>query len=120
MILRAARPTNDLAAIERFYGDGVGLVVRSRFEGHAGFDGSIFATEHWELEFVVEHGVTAPCAPSHEHLFVLCLDAEEVERRAARLDGLGYRRVTPNNPWWTTHGVAFEDPDGYHFVLARL
>ena len=41
-----------------------------------------------------------------------------VERRARRLDALGFQRVTPNNPWWARHGVTFEDPDGYHFVLA--
>jgi hypothetical protein len=26
---------------------------------------------------------------------------------------------TTNNPWWAEHGITFEDPDGYHFVLAR-
>lgn len=117
--LRVARPTNDLRALERFYVEGAGLAVRSRFEGHDGFDGLILAADAWEVEFVVDHHAPAPRAPTAEHLLVLSLAPQEVEARATRLDALGFARVTPNNPWWSRHGVTFEDPDGYHFVLAR-
>lgn len=119
MKFRAARPTNDLAALERFYVEGAGFTVRFRFEEHDGFSGLILGTDTWELELVTEAGFVAPRAPTHEHLFVLYLPADEVERRAQRLDAQGARRVKANNPWWTEHGVTFEDPDGYHFVLAR-
>lgn len=119
MKFRAARPTNDLAALERFYVDGAGFTVRARFVEHQGFSGLILGTDGWELEFVTEAGVVAPRAPTHEHLLVLYLSAHEVEQRAQRLDAQGARRVTPHNPWWAAHGVTFEDPDGYHFVLAR-
>jgi ribosomal protein S18 acetylase RimI-like enzyme len=120
MKLRTARPTNDLAALEQFYVQGAGLEVKWRFEDHEGFTGVILGTETWELELITEHGVDAPRAPSEEHLLVLYLPAAEVEARAQRLDAFGFPRATPNNPWWETHGVTFEDPDGYHFVLARL
>jgi catechol 2,3-dioxygenase-like lactoylglutathione lyase family enzyme len=118
MRVRTARPTNALAPLRRFYVEGAGLTQRSTFSGHAGFDGLILEAGEWELEFVVEVGALAPRAPTHEHLVVLYLPTHEVERRAARLDALGAARVTPHNPYWAQHGVAFEDPDGYHFVLA--
>lgn len=122
MHLRVARPTNDLRPLERFYVEGAGLTVRSRFEDHAGFDGLILASDAWEVEFVtLPHGhAPAPRAPTAEHLLALFLPAAEVAARAARLDALGFTRVTPQNPWWARHGVTFEDPDGYPFVLARL
>ncbi|MFT3706118.1 MAG: GNAT family N-acetyltransferase [Archangium sp.] len=116
---RSARPTNDLAALERFYVEGAGLNVNARFAEHDGFSGIIVGSGTWEMEFVAEAAVVAPRAPTHEHLLVLYLNAGEVDVRAARLDSLGFKRVAPNNPWWSEHGVTFEDPDGYHFVLAR-
>jgi ribosomal protein S18 acetylase RimI-like enzyme len=119
MRFRSARPTNDLAALERFYVAGAGLHVNARFEAHDGFSGLIAGAGTWEVEFVSEAGITAPRAPTHEHLLVLYLSDGEVESRARRMDELGFRRVTPHNPWWSAHGVTFEDPDGYHFVLAR-
>lgn len=119
MRVRTARPTNALAPLRRFYVEGAGLTERSHFSGHDGFDGLILLAGETEVEFLVEAGVAAPRAPSTEHLLVLYLPADEVQRRAARLDVLGAPRVTPRNPWWARHGITFEDPDGYHFVLAR-
>ena len=120
MRFRAARPTNALAPLERFYVDGLGLTLFARFEDHAGFSGFIAGAEAWEVEFLVEAGVTAPRAPTAEHLLVLYVADDELEARARRLDALGFPRVTPNNGWWVDHGITFEDPDGYHFVLARM
>jgi len=119
MRVRTARPTNSLGPLRRFYVDGAGLPERSTFTGHDGFDGIILAAGDAELEFVVEAGLVAPRAPTAEPLLVLYLAADEVERRAARLDSLGFRRVRASNPWWAGRGITFEDPDGYHFVLAR-
>jgi catechol 2,3-dioxygenase-like lactoylglutathione lyase family enzyme len=39
LVLRVARPTNDLAAVVRFYRDGLGLQELFRFDDHDGFDG---------------------------------------------------------------------------------
>ncbi|GLQ79426.1 hypothetical protein GCM10007881_29440 [Mesorhizobium huakuii] len=39
LVLRVARPTNDLAAVIRFYRDGLGLQELFRFSDHDGFDG---------------------------------------------------------------------------------
>jgi len=120
MRFRAARPTNDLAALERFYVEGAGLQVHARFAEHDGFSGLIIGDgSAWEVEFVAEAKVTAPRAPTHEHLLVLYVSPAELAAREAKLAGLGFRRATPHNAWWAEHGVTFEDPDGYHFVLAR-
>lgn len=119
---RCARPTNALAPLRRFYVDGVGCAELGRFEDHAGFDGLILGApgESWQLELVVERGVVAPRAPTHEHLLVFYVeDAAALAARADRLRGIGAREVTPNNPYWAAHGVTFEDPDGYHVVIAR-
>ena len=42
MQVRVARPTRDLAAARRFYGEHLGLAVVASFEGHDGFDGVVF------------------------------------------------------------------------------
>lgn len=119
---RCARPTNALEPLRRFYVDGVGCAVQGRFEDHAGFDGLILGApgESWQLELVVERGVTAPRAPTAEHLLVFYVDdAAALDSRVAALRRVGAREVAPNNPYWRAHGVTFEDPDGYHVVIAR-
>lgn len=116
---RCARPTNALAPLRRFYVEGVGCAELGRFEDHAGFDGLILGKpgESWQLELVVERGVVAPRAPTQEHLLVFYV--EDTTVLADRLRALGAREVTPNNPYWAAHGVTFEDPDGYHVVIAQ-
>ena len=37
--VRVARPTDRLAAVEKFYSTDLGLPVLYRFENHAGYDG---------------------------------------------------------------------------------
>lgn len=120
MRLRSARPTNDLAALERFY-MALGCEVVGRFEDHQGFDGLILGApgSTWQIEFVRERGVAAPRAPTPEHLLVFYLDDEdELHARAARLVGSGAREVTPHNPYWAACARCFEDPDGYVAVLS--
>jgi catechol 2,3-dioxygenase-like lactoylglutathione lyase family enzyme len=118
--LRSARPTNDLAALERFY-TALGCEVVGRFEDHQGFDGLILGGRDaaWQIEFVRERGVTAPRAPTPEHLLVFYLDDEnELHRRAERLIGLGARELAAHNPYWAACARCFEDPDGYVAVLS--
>ena len=44
--LRVARPTNNLAALRRFYVEGVGLRELYAFAGHDGFDGLLVGQPH--------------------------------------------------------------------------
>ena len=118
---RSARPTNDLAALRRFYVDALGCVVQGEFSEHAGFDGLIIGEPGgaWQVEFLVEHGKRVPAAPSREHLLVFYVaDRAALAQRMAALEAAGFAQVAPNNPYWVQFGAAFADPDGYHVVIA--
>jgi catechol 2,3-dioxygenase-like lactoylglutathione lyase family enzyme len=118
---RSARPANDLRALERFYVDALGCSRLGGFENHEGFDGLIVGTPDgsWQVEFVREHGVTAPRAPTHEHLLVFYVaDRAALAERESALRAAGHAPAKPHNPYWLRHGVTFADPDGYPVVIA--
>jgi catechol 2,3-dioxygenase-like lactoylglutathione lyase family enzyme len=118
---RSARPANDLRAIERFYVQALGCTKLGAFEDHAGFDGLIVGAPDasWQVEFVREHGVTAPRAPTPEHLLVFYVsDRAVLAEREAAMRAAGHPPVAPHNPYWTRHGVTFADPEGYPVVIA--
>ncbi|SER60130.1 Glyoxalase/Bleomycin resistance protein/Dioxygenase superfamily protein [Faunimonas pinastri] len=119
-VLRVARPANDLAALQRFYGDAAGFAVLGSFDGHDGFDGLIlgYPGAGWHLELVREHGTSAARAAGEEHLLVLYLpDAERWQAAVSRMESHGFRPVRSNNPYWDRRGRTFEDPEGYRLVL---
>jgi GNAT superfamily N-acetyltransferase len=116
MQLRVARHTDDLDALVRFYRDGVGLAEIGRFSGHAGYDGVFLEVPgtgaHLELTAGGDRG--AP-VPHPESLLVLYVgNQDSVDAIAARL---GTPPVVAANPYWATHGVTVEDPDGFRVVL---
>jgi catechol 2,3-dioxygenase-like lactoylglutathione lyase family enzyme len=118
---RSARPSNDLRAIERFYVDALGCARLGAFEDHEGFDGLIVgaADASWQVEFVREHGATAPAAPTEEHLLVFYVaDRAALAAREAVLRAAGHAPVAPRNPYWLRHGLTFADPEGYRVVVA--
>ncbi len=122
MRFRTARPTNDLPALERFYGEGVGLTARSRFEDHAGFDGVILGHPGapYHLELTRRRGHPVGRAPSRDHLLVLY--RPEPGQWTAAVQGLlraGLEPVPSENPYGEVSGWTFEDPDGYRVVLQR-
>lgn len=119
-VLRVARPTDQLAAVVRFYRDGLGLAVIASFEDHAGFDGVMLGQPHapYHLEFTTRRGHSAGRAPSQDNLLVLYLpDADEWRRAVERMAAHGYAPVPSYNPYWDVRGRTFEDPDGYRVVL---
>jgi catechol 2,3-dioxygenase-like lactoylglutathione lyase family enzyme len=118
--MRVARPSNDFAALKRFYCDGLGLSLLGEFAGHDGFDGLIIGAKDapYHLEFTKQQGVSPPRAPSEDMLLVFYLpeparfhSALEQMRRA------GAQEVAALNPYWAKVGVTFEDCDGYRVVL---
>ncbi len=118
---RSARPTNDLAAIERFYVEALGCARLGAFADHEGFDGLIVgaADGSWQAEFVHQRGVVAPRAPSPEHLLVFYVeDRNALIERSAAMDAAGCLRIEPHNPYWRACGVTYADPDGYPVVVA--
>ena len=95
--VRVARPTDRLAAVEKFYSADLGLRVVYRFENHAGYDGVMLGLPgtDYHLEFTT-HVDGSPCpAPTRDNLLVM-----------------------PRTPYWADTGaLTFEDPDGWRVVL---
>ena len=118
--LRVARPTDDLDALVRFYRDGLGFEVLSRFADHDGFDGVMLGHggAGYHLEFTRRSGHPAGGATTDEHLLVFYLpDRTRWEAAVGRLRAAGYHPVPAGNPYWDGRGQTFADPDGYRVVL---
>jgi catechol 2,3-dioxygenase-like lactoylglutathione lyase family enzyme len=119
--VRVARPTDQLAAVETFYSEHLGLPVIYRFHGHAGYDGVMLGLpgSDYRLEFT-SHADGSPCpAPTANNLLVLyfACDAQMYDT-VERLAAAGHRPVEAENPYWTGVGaMTFEDPDGWRVVL---
>jgi catechol 2,3-dioxygenase-like lactoylglutathione lyase family enzyme len=120
-VLRVARPTSRLDESVAFYRDGLGFDVLTSFEDHEGFDGVILGHPDapWHLELTREHGVTAPDAPTPEHLLALYVGEDGFDAAVARLAAFGADAVASHNPYWDVHGRTFADPDGYRVVIVR-
>lgn len=120
--LRAARATDHLDEIVRFYRDGLGFEIVGEFHDHEGFDGVMLghAGFPYHFEFTREHGVTAGRAPNAESLLVFYLpEAGAWERAVERIEALGVAAVKAHNPYWDRAGKTYEDADGYRVVLCR-
>ena len=118
--LRVARPSDNLDALLRFYGQGLGLTVLYRFEEHDGFDGVMLGREGapYHFEFTRKHGHVAGRAPTEDNLLVFYLpDKDEWLAAIRRMRVAGFEPVPSFNPYWDRQGVTFEDPDGYRIVL---
>jgi catechol 2,3-dioxygenase-like lactoylglutathione lyase family enzyme len=120
--LRVARPTNDLAALRRFYVEGVGLRELYAFANHDGFDGLIVGHSQapYHLEFTRQAGYVVAPAPTAENLLVFYFpERAEWEVAVAQLRAQGYVPVPAHNAYWDQEGLTFEDPDGYRVVLQQ-
>ncbi|SNR77422.1 VOC family protein [Hymenobacter mucosus] len=120
--LRVARPTDQLAAVVRFYSEGLGLSVLTSFVAHQGFDGVILGHSQspYHLEFTHQPGHVVGKAPTADHLLVLYFpDRHEWQAATARMQAHGYSPVPAYNPYWDQLGLTFEDPDGYRVVLQQ-
>jgi catechol 2,3-dioxygenase-like lactoylglutathione lyase family enzyme len=120
--VRIARPTDKLGEVLRFYSEGLGLKIVGSFKEHEGYTGYMLGlpgTDH-HLEFT-QHAAGSPCpAPSRDNLLVFYIrDKESIGQIAARLSGLGYPAVEPENPHWKERGITIEDPDGWRVVLTN-
>lgn len=118
--LRIAHLSTDLAAVVRFYRDGLGFEILDEFKDHDGFDAVMLGDRGaaYHLTFVHKAGHTVAPAPTHDDLLVFYLpDLDEWTRAVARLEGLGHQPVQAFNPYWDRKGKTFEDPDGYRVVL---
>ncbi|PLP58839.1 glyoxalase [Mesorhizobium loti] len=120
--MRVARPSDDLEALLRFYRDGLGFRILTRFDDHDGFDGIILGHPNapYHLEFTKAHGEVVGRAPSEDHLLVFYIP-DQIAWDAAinSMKVAGFAPVTSFNPYWDRVGATFEDPDGYRVVFQR-
>ena len=120
--VRISRPTNQLAALMRFYRDGLGLEILLEFTSDAaGYGGVVFRLPETRihLEFCTHiHGFTDPRPPTKENLLVLYISKpDQVIQLEQRMSQLGFPSVPATNPHWDKGGVTFEDPNGWRVVL---
>jgi catechol 2,3-dioxygenase-like lactoylglutathione lyase family enzyme len=74
----------------------------------------------YHLEFTTHRNGSNGTSPSRDHLLVFCVpDAGQLACAGQRLEALGHRSVTPENPYWIDKSVTFEDPDGWRIVLCQ-
>ena len=120
MVLRVARPTNNLAGISAMYAAGLGLEVLGRFEDHEGFDGVMLGQPGvaYHLEFTSHRGGGDPGRPAEDDLLVFYVPDEAAWRaRSVAMERAGFRRVRSFNPYWDTGGATFEDTGGRRVVI---
>src|SRR5688572_9031134 len=117
---RIARPTDRLAEVVNFYYQGLGLKILGSFEDHAGYDGVMLGLPGfpYHLEFT-SHKKGSPCpAPTKDNLLVFYIpDKAAINAIEMRLKSMGCPAVLPENPYWESNGLTFEDPDGWRVVL---
>ena len=121
--IRIARPTRDLREIVRFYEIGIGLRKIGSFDDHEGYSGVMLGMpdEQYHLEFTQHANSIASFSPSADNLLVFYYP-DTISRNTVtdRLLDLGYTEVEPENPYWKTHGITIEDPDGWRVVLMDI
>ena len=118
--IRLTRPSRNLAAIERFYVQGLGLKVLYRTAGDDGEHDLLmlgWREASWHLELVGGPNFSVEPTPTAEDLLVLYLAEPIADALVARLEQAGSRRV-PQSTYWDRWGVTVEDPDGYRLVLS--
>jgi hypothetical protein len=120
VVMRVARPTDNLAAIAEMYAKGLGFTALARFEDHQGFDGVILGhpEQPYHIEFTAHRGHEVGNAPTQDHLLVFYIpDQNEWESACTQMLAAGFRAAPSYNPYWDVHGRTFEDLDGYRVVL---
>lgn len=93
------------------------------FHDHEGYSGVMLGMpdERYHLEFTQHKDGSACPAPTKDNLLVFYYPAaEERDKVARRLKAMGYDIVAPENPYWDTHGITIEDPDGWRVVLMKV
>ncbi|KAM0720295.1 hypothetical protein Q7P37_004431 [Cladosporium fusiforme] len=131
--IRIARPSHDLARVERFYVEGLGLEVLYRVQPESNSHGPnghvdelvMLGWPHasWHLELVRDHTEDVDKQrlprPTDEDLLVIYVGGSIDPSSLDRLTRCGGKKVTARNPYWEEWGVTVEDPDGYRVVLSQ-
>jgi hypothetical protein len=118
--LRIARPSNDLAAIEKFYCDGLGLERLGGFEDHQGIDGLMLGQAGclYHFEFTRHRDGSIQPSPTKEDLVIFYIpEMSEWQNITTKIESNGFKPITSHNPYWDQKGKTYQDPDGYRIVI---
>ena len=120
MQFRAARHTNQLEAITRFYTDVIGLEVLGSFQDHDGYNGVFLghAGQAWHLEFTQSEEAAQHEADADDLLVFYPETEAEFERIRQQIDALKLPLLPSKNPYWQRHGLHIADPDGFGVVIS--
>ncbi|MEO0564616.1 MAG: VOC family protein [Chloroflexota bacterium] len=121
--VRMARHTNQFEAITTFYRDVIGLPEIGSFSGHDGYDGIMLGMPDgsYHLEFTSHPDGPPAAPPSRDNLLVFYIDDQDaIDALVRRLADHGHAPVEPENGYWATGGVTFDDPDGWGVVFMNM
>lgn len=122
VVMRVARPTDNLEEITKMYTEGLGFEVIGRFDNHANFSGRIVGhpKHHFHLEFITHLAEKAGRAPTLDNLLIFYLpDSSDYKEAIDRISKSEFKKVKSFNPYWENGGQTFEDIDGYRVVISN-
>lgn len=117
---RIARPTKNLKAITKFYNEILGFEIIGSFVNHNGYDGIMLGlpNEKYHLEFTQNLFQEYLPMPTKENLLVFYFGSnEEYFFAIDRMKNLGIESVEPENPYWESKSMTYEDPDKWRIVF---
>lgn len=120
MKFRYARHTTDLARIEKFYTEIVGLEKLGSFHNHAYYDGVFLGIPRsdWHLEFTASNEKPQHTFDEDDALVFYVKNESKLVQIRNRFLQQGIQLEQPKNPYWVENGIMIADPDGYKIIFS--
>lgn len=122
MHFRAARHTNNLKSLIKFYCDILNFEILGSFENHNNYNGVFLGKPHlnWHLEFTESNEKAKHLFDEDDILVFYPEDKSEYDKIIESIDRFEIKKVEPVNPYWEKNGIMIEDPDEYKIVISNL
>lgn len=122
MKFRYASHTSDLARIEWFYTEIVGLSELGAFENHENYSGVFLGKPDmsWHLEFKSSNDKPSRDFDDNDSLVFYVESNEILETIIARVKAFEVKLEIPKNPYWREKGVMISDPDGTKVIFTLI
>lgn len=120
MLFRSARHTNNLEVIIDFYTKILGMEVVGSFKDHDAYDGVFLAypDSDWHLEFTSSQKKARHSFDVDDCLVFYPTEKTVYERILTQMDQSGLEQILPEYPYWRTHGICIQDPDGFVIIIS--
>lgn len=122
MILRSARHTNNIAALQSFYTEILNLKVLGRFNNHQDYDGVFLGNdnENWHLEFTQSKEPANHRFDEDDVLVFYPQTKTEYDSILSTIEQGSIAIHQAKNPYWNENGILIKDPDGYGIIISNL